>query len=171
LSEHANFLSRQHPNYLITSILIPLAPANLADALLTDEHIDLDTTPDYLLSLPDTHFFESDPHLRRILLETILLLTSTRHGRDILREEKAYYIVREMHKLEKDKSVILIAERIVNMLMRDESSSIAEGQENLNELMKFVGSGERDEELESVLQTGKEEDADSNDGMVIEEII
>ncbi|KAI9138935.1 hypothetical protein BKA69DRAFT_1088750 [Paraphysoderma sedebokerense] len=165
LTAHDDFLAPSHPHYLIQSLLIPLAPPLLADNLLTDDQLDLDTTPDYLLSLPTSHFVETDPHLRRILLESILLLSCTRVGRDTLRNEKAYYVIREMHKLESDKAVKVVAERIVDMLMRDESTGIEETDSEVKELMRFVGAGERDTELEQVLEQ------DDDDDMIIEEII
>ncbi|KAG5457556.1 MAG: hypothetical protein BJ554DRAFT_2391 [Olpidium bornovanus] len=72
---------------------------------------------------------EVDPHLRLTLIEALLLLTTSRMGRDTLRKRKVYPIVRTLHLAEKDEKVIEIAENLVNMLIRDEAGGAAPGKE------------------------------------------
>lgn len=69
---------------------------------------------------------EPDAFLRAQLLESLTLLTTTRYGRDFMREKKAYPIIREMHSAETDESCDDITRRLVDMLMGDESSNISE---------------------------------------------
>jgi hypothetical protein len=54
-------------------------------------------------------------------VETLILLTSTRHGRDILRKRKVYPVIRNLHRAEQNEQVCDAAERVVQMLMRDEA--------------------------------------------------
>lgn len=53
-------------------------------------------------------------------LETLLLLTSTREGRDKLRQVKVYPIVRELHLQVEDEAVRESCDRLVQVIMRDE---------------------------------------------------
>ncbi|KAF2724475.1 DUF383-domain-containing protein [Polychaeton citri CBS 116435] len=53
-------------------------------------------------------------------LETLLLLTSTRQGRDRLREVKVYPIIRELHMQNEDEDVRAACDRVVQIIMRDE---------------------------------------------------
>ena len=63
-------------------------------------------------------------------LETLLLLTTTREGRDQLRQAGTYFVVRECHLAVEDEGVREGAERLVQVLMRDE-----EGEEGMHEEM------------------------------------
>jgi hypothetical protein len=56
-----------------------------------------------------------------MLLEALVLLTSTRSGREIMRQRKVYPVIRNLHLSETSEDVHEIAERVVQMLMRDES--------------------------------------------------
>lgn len=89
---------------------------------LTDGIADpsLEGLPDELLFLEPTKKRESDSMLRLIIVETLVLLTSTRFGRDYMRQKQVYSVVRKLHLDEKDDRVAEVIERIVNMLMRDE---------------------------------------------------
>jgi hypothetical protein len=62
-----------------------------------------------------------------------MLLTTTRHGRDILREIKVYPVIRETHLQIEDEGVREACERLVQVLMRDE-----EGEEKVNMGMKAL---------------------------------
>ena len=53
-------------------------------------------------------------------LETLLLLTTTREGREVLRKVKVYPIVRECHLHIEDEEVRDACDRLVQILMRDE---------------------------------------------------
>lgn len=85
--------------------------------------------PEDIQLLPPTKTREADAHLRETLLEGLILLTSTRQGRDYLREKKTYPVVQKMHMAEPEDHVREVAEKIVNMLMRDEAPEISEIQE------------------------------------------
>lgn len=76
--------------------------------------------PDELQLLPDTKKRESDAKIVQMLVETLVLLTSTRFGRDTLRHRKVYPIVQKLHLASVNDQVNDVIERLVNMLMRDE---------------------------------------------------
>lgn len=80
----------------------------------------MDGIYDDLQLLEPTKTREPDSFLRAQLLETLLLLASTRHGRELMRRRKIYPIVRNMHLAETDEQCDETARRLVDMLMRDE---------------------------------------------------
>jgi len=82
--------------------------------------------PEEIQLLAETKKREPDTRLRLTLCESLVLLTYTRRGREILRDKKVYPVIRMLHKVEADEDVQDACERIVNMLMRDESHSVAE---------------------------------------------
>ena len=53
-------------------------------------------------------------------LETFLLLTTTFPGRDYMRNNGVYIIIRRLHEEVDDEDVRGLVERLVNVLMRDE---------------------------------------------------
>jgi len=79
--------------------------------------------PEEIQLLPETKKREPDARLRLTLCESLVLLTHTRRGREILRDKKVYPVIKMLHKTEPDEDVQDACERIVNMLMRDESHS------------------------------------------------
>ncbi len=81
----------------------------------------MDGMPEELQLLEDAKQRESDPCLRRQLLESLLLLTTTRVGREYMRKIKVYPIIREMHLVETDASCDETTHELVQMLMREES--------------------------------------------------
>lgn len=95
--------------------------------------------PDLQLLPPDKER-ESDSEILVTHVESLTLLTTTREGRDRLRDVQVYPIVRECHAAVKDEALGEAAERLVNVLMRDE-----EGEEG-----KTNGRDE-DREVEEVL--------------------
>lgn len=101
---------------------------------------DMDGMPEDIQLLPPTKKRESDDHLRLTLLEGLILLTSTRPGRDYLREKKTYPVIQKMHQAETNENVQDCAEQIVNMLMRDED------REDREEKIKELGAAEEDDE-------------------------
>ena len=58
--------------------------------------------------------------LRTLLLESLILLTSTRFGRDYLREKQVYRVVQRLHIQETDEDIKELCVTIVDMLIRDE---------------------------------------------------
>ncbi|KAN0106167.1 DNA-binding protein-like protein HGH1 [Hyaloscypha variabilis] len=97
-----------------------------------DEEDTLSMLPDLQLLPPDKKR-DSDPTIIQTHIETLMLLTTTRHGRDILREIKVYPIIRETHLRIEDEGVREICERLVQVLMRDE-----EGEEKVDGGMKAL---------------------------------
>ena len=84
---------------------------------------DLDGMPDELQLLSSDKTRESDPRIRLILIETLLLFASTRTGRDILRAKKVYPIVQKLHLWEDSEQVKETIERLVVLVMGEEKPS------------------------------------------------
>ncbi|XP_065371461.1 protein HGH1 homolog [Calliphora vicina] len=74
--------------------------------------------------LPETKTREEDPDLRKMLLESLLQLCSTKKSREQLRQKGVYEILRELHKWEakegKDKECLLACENVVDILIKRE---------------------------------------------------
>ena len=110
---HHWILSDQELN-LLPFILLPLAgPEDL-----TEE--EYDGLPDELLFLESDKKRESDPKIRLLLVEILLLLATTQTCREILRKRKVYTIIQKCHLVETDDQVLDIIDRIVQFLVRDE---------------------------------------------------
>lgn len=65
---------------------------------------------------------EQEPTTRLMLVETLILLCASRNGREVLRERGVYEVVKVAHKAERDEDTRIAMERLVNLLMREESS-------------------------------------------------
>lgn len=63
---------------------------------------------------------EDDPSIRALVLESFLLLGTSRLGRDKLREKKIYAVLREWHKQEPEEVLQELLEKVVDLLIRDE---------------------------------------------------
>jgi len=101
-------------------ILLPLAGL---------EEFDLDAQeqlPEALQFLPQTKQREPDAVLRLTHVETLLLLCTTRWGRDYLRTHGVYEVVRALHKQETNDAVLEHVERLVNLLQRAEGPETAQ---------------------------------------------
>jgi hypothetical protein len=109
---------------LLPYILLPLAGSET----YSDDDME-GMLPDLQLLPPDKER-EPDTEILVTHLESLTLLTTTRAGRDRLREVKVYPIVRECHSARgSDEGIAEAAERLVNMLMRDEEDAPpADGQ-------------------------------------------
>ncbi|KAI8802565.1 hypothetical protein BJ742DRAFT_536913 [Cladochytrium replicatum] len=101
---------------VLPMILLPL----MGNEDYSDE--DMGGMPDELQLLEDDKTREPDIKIRRILLETLLLLATTRHGRDVMRRRKVYPIMKTLHLAERDEVVLAHIENLVNLLMRDEGA-------------------------------------------------
>lgn len=97
--------------------------------------------------LPADKRREVDREIIKTHLETLLLLTAQREGRDTLRRVKTYPVVRELHSAMVDEGVREGVDRLVQVLMRDEE-----------------GKGERDGAADAVIK--KVEEVDSDDEVV-----
>ncbi len=63
---------------------------------------------------------EPDVAIRSMLVEALIILGSTRQGRDVMREKHVYPIMREWHKLETSSDMRHTIERMVELLICDE---------------------------------------------------
>lgn len=138
-------------------LLLPLAGP---EELTEEENEGLPVDLQYL---PDDKKREDDPDIRKMLLETLLLLTATRAGRDTLTDKKVYPIMREFHNWEKDVHVSAACEKLVQVLIGDEPE---QGMENLMEVdipedveVKLKDADVKEhEELEKMRQEEEEEE-------------
>ena len=102
-----------------------------------EEYSDEDTEGmlDDLQLLPPDKEREKEAEIVKTHLETLLLLTTTREGRDLLRRVKVYPIVRETHLHINDEEVREACDRLVQVIMRDEEGEgEAEGEKKIVEM-------------------------------------
>jgi hypothetical protein len=66
---------------------------------------------------------ESDASIRTLVLEAVVLLGTTRLGRDKMRAKNVYPILREWHKQEPEETLQELLEKAVELLIRDEDPS------------------------------------------------
>lgn len=87
---------------------------------------DIEGLPMELQYLDDDKKIEEDPDLRKMILESLTQLCAKRTGREILRKKNAYLILRELHKVEKDREVQLACENVIDILIKTEEEIIVE---------------------------------------------
>ncbi|RDW83981.1 protein HGH1 [Aspergillus mulundensis] len=110
---HPTLFSEDEAN-LLPYILLPI--------MGPEEYSEEDTSdmlPDLQLLPPDKQR-ESDNGIIVTHLETLLLLTTTREGRDRLRAVSVYPVIRECHLRVDDDDVREACDRLVQVIMRDE---------------------------------------------------
>ncbi|PWN23393.1 DUF383-domain-containing protein [Microstroma glucosiphilum] len=143
---------------ILPSLLLPLCTSTLLETLSDEEQFSL---PDELQLLPDTHRAERDGALRLMLIECLLLLCTTFHGRKVMRARGVYYVVREMHKGEEEERIGEAVLRLVNLLQREESGATERDEE---------GGGEEGSDQRAIDElVGAEEEGEDED-LVIEEL-
>ncbi|PWY64529.1 DNA-binding protein HGH1 [Aspergillus heteromorphus CBS 117.55] len=118
---HPKLLSEEEANILPYILLPIMGPEEFA------EEDSMTMLPDLQLLPPDKQR-DSDTSIIVTHLETLLLLTTTREGRDKLRDVKLYPIVRECHLHVEDEEVRESCDRLVQVLMRDEEGEDIPGQ-------------------------------------------
>ncbi|KAL9109954.1 MAG: hypothetical protein Q9227_005477 [Pyrenula ochraceoflavens] len=113
VAAHSMLLSELEAN-LLPYVLLPLAGS--------EEYSEEESAamPPDLQLLPPDKARDADPDILITHLETLLLLTATREGRDILRERKVYPIIRETHLHVENEGVREACDRLVQVLLRDE---------------------------------------------------
>ncbi|XP_058035099.1 protein HGH1 homolog [Ahaetulla prasina] len=110
---------------LLPFLLLPLAgPEEFPE----DE---MEKLPLDLQYLPAEKQREPEADIRKMLLETLLLLTATKAGRLLVREKGTYFVLRELHKWEGDRGVRAACEKLIQVLIGDEPEA---GMENLLEV-------------------------------------
>jgi hypothetical protein len=109
---------------LLTALLLPLAtPRNLT----SEEEEEL---PIELQYLDNDKAREQNLTIRKLLLETLTLLCSTREARVFIREQNIYPILREYHREESDDECRNLTCSLVDMIMRDEGEEVEEELSN-----------------------------------------
>ncbi|KAI2617554.1 DUF383-domain-containing protein [Hypomontagnella submonticulosa] len=140
---HPLFLSEDDVN-ILPYILLPIMGNEEYDE---DEMMSM--LPDLQLLPPDKQR-DADPNIIQTHVETLLLLSSTREGRDQMRDVKVYPIVRETHLRVDHEGVRDACERLVQVLMRDEADP------------------EKRDQVEEVGQGDKNNIEDDDDEQIIE---
>ena len=140
-----------HPRLLSSSPIdgVNLLPSILLPVMGGEEYSDEDTEGmlDDLQLLPPDKEREKEAEIVKTHLETLLLLTTTREGRDLLRRVKVYPIVRETHLHVDDEEVREACDRLVQVIMRDEEGEgDAEGEKKVAEIEE-----DEDEQIIDVL--------------------
>ncbi|PGH17524.1 hypothetical protein AJ79_01124 [Helicocarpus griseus UAMH5409] len=142
LKSHPQLLAESEVN-ILPYILLPIAGP--------EEFSDEDSAsmlPDLQLLPPDKER-DSDKDIIVTHLETLLLLTTTREGRDLMREVKVYPIIRECHSHVDDEGVMEACDRLVQVIMRDEEGEGDAEAEAMEKARKEI-EGKKDEEEEIV---------------------
>jgi hypothetical protein len=117
-NSHDQFLS-EDDIHILPYLLLPI----MGNEVYSEE--DSENMLPELQLLPEDKKRESDCAILQTHVETLMLLTTTRLGRDVLREASVYPIIRETHLQVEDDGVREVCERLVQVLMRDE-----EGEKN-----------------------------------------
>ena len=113
IPSHSVLLAEDEIN-ILPYVLLPITGSEEYD-----EEDTMAMLPDLQL-LPPDKTRDKDPSIIQTHVETLMLLTTTRDGRDILREVKVYPIIRETHLQVEHDDVRETCERLVQVLMRDE---------------------------------------------------
>ncbi|XP_019485666.1 PREDICTED: protein HGH1 homolog [Hipposideros armiger] len=110
---------------ILPFLLLPLAgPEDFSEEEMERLPVDLQYLP------PDKQR-EPDAAIRKMLMETIMLLTATAPGRQQVRDQGAYLILRELHSWEPEPHVRVTCEKLIQVLIGDEPEH---GMENLLEV-------------------------------------
>ena len=95
--------------------------------------------------LPPDKARESDTEILVTHLETLLLLTTRKEGRELMRRVQVYALIRECHANVGDEEVREACDRLVQVLMRDEADDGGDEQGENGE--EKVDEDERVEEI------------------------
>ncbi|XP_047542970.1 protein HGH1 homolog [Vanessa atalanta] len=87
---------------------------------------EMDKLPIALQYLPKEKQRDADVDIRKMIIETLNQLCAQRKGREILRDNGVYYVLREYHKWEKDPNILLACENVVDILIQKEDEVGAE---------------------------------------------
>ncbi|XP_003463780.1 protein HGH1 homolog isoform X2 [Cavia porcellus] len=110
---------------ILPFLLLPLAgPEEFSEE-------EMDRLPVDLQYLPPDKQREPDADIRKMLIEAIMLLTATAPGRQQVRDQGAYLILRELHTWESEPDVQMACEKLIQVLIGDEPEC---GMENLLEV-------------------------------------
>lgn len=132
---HPAFLAEEQIN-ILPYILLPITGNEEYDV---DETMDM--LPDLQLLPPDKKR-DADTANIQTHVETLALLTTTKEGRELMRQVNVYPIIRETHMRVDDEGVRDACDRLVQVLMRDEAPA------ELEERVKEIEADEDDELVE-----------------------
>lgn len=121
VSAHPSFLTEDEDSgeiAILPYVLLPIMSGSDHQDY-SEEEMD-QMLPDLQLLEPD-HQRDGDYEIVRTHLETLMLLTTTRQGRELMRKVQVYPVIRETHKSVENDSVREACERLVQVLMRDEA--------------------------------------------------
>lgn len=117
-----------HPTLLFPPLsALPFVLLPLTSGLDNYSEKETESLPDELQLLDPEVKREQDNTIIVTHLETLLLWTTTRKGRDFLRDHGTYHVIRECHLAVEEDDVRTGCDRLVQILMRDE-----EGEEATN---------------------------------------
>ncbi|QEU62479.1 Hgh1 [Kluyveromyces lactis] len=150
--KHENLLTNEEIN-LLPYILLPIASAK--DSEIDEE--DMFNLPDELQLLPADKERDPIPEIICVHLESILLLCTTKAGREYLRSKSVYPLVRELHKNIANDDIGELSHRIVNMLMRGEPENQV--------IEEIVAKSAEDGEIAEIEE---EEESDDDDDAIVE---
>ena len=165
IDSHSEFLAEDEIN-ILPYLLLPITGNEEYD-----EEDTMDMLPDLQLLPPDKKR-DPDPSIIQTHIETLMLLTTTRMGRDKLREIKVYPIIRETHLHVENEDVREACERLVQVLMRDE-----EGEEKVDAGMTALSRNVKEEFKHPQARGGggswakvepEEEEEDDDDDKIVE---
>lgn len=115
ISAHMLLLQDEELN-LLPYLLLPLCGNEEYDI------DDMEGMPDELQFLEDDKKRETDYKIRLTLVEILLLLATTRSGREYQRSKKVYPIIQKLHLWEESESVKDAIDNLVQLLCRDEET-------------------------------------------------
>ncbi|KAJ5152830.1 Protein HGH1 [Penicillium canariense] len=146
VASHPMLFSEDEAN-LLPYLLLPIAgPEEFPD----DEMMSM--PPDLQLLPPDKQR-DSDNTIITTHLETLLLLTTTREGREKIRAAQVYSFVRECHLHVEDEEVREACDRLVQVIMRDEEGESEQTDAELAKAQKQIeGAPPAQDEDEKVVE-------------------
>ncbi|KAF8236647.1 cytoplasmic protein [Tricholoma matsutake] len=145
-------------------ILLPLAGPEELD--LEDQ----EKLPSALQFLPPSKTREPDQALRLTHVETLLLLCHTRWGRDFLRDNGVYEIIRVAHEVEKVDKISEHIERLVTLLKGEEPAYSVELDEDINPGEVGEGLQVMENPSTTTAVTTGDDDDDNDEDNKIEEV-
>lgn len=131
IDSHSDLLAEEEIN-ILPYLLLPI----MGNEEYDEEEM-LEFLPDLQLLPPDKKR-DTDPTVIQTHVETLMLLTTTRLGRDVLRDVKVYPIVREAHLQVEDEGVREVCERLVQVLMRDEEDEVLENRKKKGGMKRLM---------------------------------
>jgi len=144
---------------------VNLLPYLLLPLMGGEEYKDEDTD-DMLVELQflaDDKVRESDVDIITTHLESLLLLTSTKEVRDVMRKVKVYPIIRELHLQVEDEDVRDACDRFVQVIMRDEEGEGEDGHGTVESRITELKDGEDDvENAQEKTETKPDKDEDES---------